>query len=78
MPQARISQRVSTAAEDPGMSAALRSLELHDMLWSMPEVPSVACLAGMRVGRRLATESEKKSAPDHPAQVTALFCEGTP
>ena len=43
----RISHRLSTAAVDPGMSTALRSLGLLDVLSSAPAGPSVA-LAGKR------------------------------
>ena len=43
----RISHRLSTAAADPGMSTALRSVGLLDVLSSTSAGPSVA-LAGMR------------------------------
>jgi hypothetical protein len=43
----RIIHEASTAAADPGMSAALRSVGLLDVLSSTPAAPSVA-LAGKR------------------------------
>jgi hypothetical protein len=43
----RISHQISTAAADPGMSPALRSVGLLDILSSMPAGPSFA-LAGLR------------------------------
>ena len=43
----RISHQLSTAAADPGMSTALRSVGLLDILLSMSVGPSVA-LAGTR------------------------------
>ena len=46
---ARISHRLSTAAADPGMSTALRSLGLLDVLSSTPAGPSVARLVSMPV-----------------------------
>jgi hypothetical protein len=45
----RISHQLSTAAADPGMSAALRSVGLLDILLSMPAGPSVARLVSMPV-----------------------------
>jgi len=46
-PLTRISHPISTAEADPGMSTALRSLGLLDVLSSTPAGPSVA-LAEMR------------------------------
>ena len=43
----RISHQVSVAAADPGMSTALRSLGLLDVLSSTPAGPSVARLVSM-------------------------------
>jgi hypothetical protein len=43
------SKQVSTAAADPGMSAALRSVGLLDVLSSTPAEPSVARLVSMPV-----------------------------
>ena len=43
----RISQQLSTAAVDPGMSTALRSVGLLDVLSSTPAEPSVARLVSM-------------------------------
>jgi hypothetical protein len=61
---ARISHRLSTAAADPGMSTALRSLGLLDVLSSTPAGPSVARrLAKRRIHarlRRLATKPCEK------------------
>ena len=45
----RISHRLSTAAADPGMSTALRSFGLLDVLSSTPAGPSVARLVSMPV-----------------------------
>jgi len=45
----RISHRFSTAAADPGMSTALRSVGLLDVLSSTPAEPSVARLVSMPV-----------------------------
>jgi predicted alpha-1,2-mannosidase len=45
----RISHQLSTAAADPGMSTALRSVGLLDILSSMPAGPSVARLVSMPV-----------------------------
>jgi hypothetical protein len=45
----RIIHEASTAAADPGMSAALRSLGLLDVLLSTPAGPSVARLVSMPV-----------------------------
>ena len=45
----RISHQVSTAAADPSMSTALRSVVLLDVLSSMPAEPSVARLVSMPV-----------------------------
>ena len=45
----RISHQISTAAADPGMSTALRSVGLLDILSSMPAGPSVARLVSMPV-----------------------------
>jgi hypothetical protein len=64
---ARISHQLSTAAADPGMSTALRSVGLLDILSSMLAGPSVA-LAGKLPDapciharlRRLATKSGEK------------------
>ena len=44
---ARISHQISTAAADPGMSTALRSVGLLDVLSSTPAAPSVARLVSM-------------------------------
>jgi len=41
---ARISHQLSTAVPDPGMSTALRSVGLLDVLSSTPAAPSVARL----------------------------------
>ena len=46
---ARISHQLSTAAADPGMSTALRSVGLLDVLSSTPAEPSVARLVSMPV-----------------------------
>ena len=46
---ARISHGVSTAAADPGMSTALRSVGLLDVLSSTPAGPSVARLVSTPV-----------------------------
>jgi hypothetical protein len=53
---ARISHQASTAAADPGMSTALRSVGLLDVLSSTPAGPSVArlvstpvCTASLRI-----------------------------
>jgi len=46
---ARISQQLSTAAADPGMSTALRSVGLLDRLSSLPPRPSVARLVSTPV-----------------------------
>ena len=46
---ARISHQVSTAASDPGMSTALRSVGLLDVLSSTPAGPSVSRLVSMPV-----------------------------
>jgi len=46
---ARISHQFSTAAADPAMSTALRSVGLLDVLSSTPEEPSVARLVSMPV-----------------------------
>ena len=46
---ARIIHEASTAASDPGMSTALRSLGLLDVLSSMAAAPSVARLVSMPV-----------------------------
>jgi hypothetical protein len=43
----RISHQISTAAADPGMPTALRSVGLLDILLSMPAGPCFA-LAGLR------------------------------
>ena len=48
-PLARISHRLSTAAAYPGMSTALRSFGLLDVLSSTPAEPSVARLVSMPV-----------------------------
>ena len=48
-PLARISHKLSTAAADPGMSTALRSVGLLDVLSSTPAEPSVARLVSMSV-----------------------------
>ena len=48
-PLARISHQVSTAAADPGMSAALRSVGLPDVLSSTPADPPAARLVSMPV-----------------------------
>jgi|WetSurMetagenome_2_1015567.scaffolds.fasta_scaffold1743683_1 hypothetical protein len=64
---ARISHQLSTAAADPGMSPALRSVGLLDILSSMSAGPSVA-LAGKLPDapcihnrlRRLATKAGEK------------------
>jgi hypothetical protein len=48
-PLARISHQLSTAAADPGMSTALRSVRLLDVLSSTPAEPSVARLVSMPV-----------------------------
>ena len=48
-PLARIIHEASTAAADPGMSAALRSVGLLDVLSSTPAGPSVARLASTPV-----------------------------
>ena len=45
----RISHRLSTAAADPGMSTALRSVGLLDVLSSTSAGPSVARLVSMPV-----------------------------
>ena len=45
----RISHQLSTAAADPGMSTALRSVGLLDVLSSTPAEPSVARLVSMPV-----------------------------
>jgi len=45
----RIIHEASTAAADPGMSAALRSVGLLDLLSSTPAAPSVARLASTPV-----------------------------
>ncbi|MGA2264141.1 MAG: hypothetical protein ABSH28_22245, partial [Acidobacteriota bacterium] len=45
----RISHQVSTAAADTGMSTALRSVGLLDVLSSTPAEPSVARLVSMPV-----------------------------
>jgi len=45
----RISHQISTAAADPGMSTALRSVGLLDILSSMPAGPSFARLVSMPV-----------------------------
>jgi hypothetical protein len=45
----RISHQISTAAADPGMFTALRSVGLLDILSSMPAGPSVARLVSMPV-----------------------------
>jgi hypothetical protein len=61
---ARISHGLFTAAADPGMSIALRSVGLLDVLSSTPAEPSVARrLAKRRIHarlRRLATKSREK------------------
>jgi len=46
---ARISHQLSTAAADPGMSTALRSVGLLDQLSSTPAEPSVARLVPVPV-----------------------------
>jgi hypothetical protein len=46
---ARISHQLSTAAADAGMSTALRSVGLLDVLLSTPAEPSVARLVSMPV-----------------------------
>jgi hypothetical protein len=46
---ARISHQLSTAAADPGMSTALHSVGLFDVLLSTPAEPSVARLVCMPV-----------------------------
>jgi hypothetical protein len=46
---ARSSHQRSTAAADPGMSTALRSVGLLDVLLSTPAEPLVARLVSMRV-----------------------------
>ena len=46
---ARISPQLSIAAADPGMSTALRSVGLLDVLSSTPAEPSVARLVSMPV-----------------------------
>ena len=46
---ARISHQISTAEADPGMSTALRSFGLLDVLSSTPAGPSVARLVSMPV-----------------------------
>jgi hypothetical protein len=48
-PLPRISHGLSTAAANPGMSTALRSLGLLDVLSSTPAEPSVARLVSMPV-----------------------------
>ena len=48
-PLTRISHGVSTAVADPGMSSALRSVGLLDVLSSTPAGLSVARLASMPV-----------------------------
>jgi hypothetical protein len=48
-PLARISHQLSTAAADPGMSTALRSVGLLDILSSMAAGPSGARLVSMPV-----------------------------
>jgi hypothetical protein len=48
-PLARIIHEASTAEADPGMSTALRSFGLLDVLSSTPAGPSVACLVAMPV-----------------------------
>jgi membrane protein YqaA with SNARE-associated domain len=58
---ARISHQLSTAAADPGMSAALRSVGRLDVLSSTPAAPSgrAPCIHARL--RRLATKSDEKS-----------------
>ena len=46
---ARISQQIPTAASDPGMSTALRSVGLLDVLFSTSAGPSVARLVSTPV-----------------------------
>ena len=53
-PLPRIIHEASTAAADPGMSTALRSVGLLDVLSSTPAGPSVA-LAGTRQMRLAST-----------------------
>jgi hypothetical protein len=45
----RISHQLSTVAADPGMSTALRSVRLLDVLSSTPAEPSVARLVSLPV-----------------------------
>jgi hypothetical protein len=45
----RISHQLSTAAADPGMSTALHSVRLLDILSRLPAGPSVARLVSMPV-----------------------------
>jgi hypothetical protein len=61
---ARISHQLAAAALDPGMSAALRSVECLDVLSSTPAAPSgrVPCIHARL--RRLATKSGEKSGLD--------------
>ena len=57
----RISHQLSTAAVDPGMSTALRSVGLLDVLSSTPEAPSSRAPCIHARLRRLATKSGEKS-----------------
>jgi hypothetical protein len=68
----RISHRLSTAAADPGMSAALRPVGRLDVLSSTPAAPSrrAPCIHARL--RRLATKSGEKSGLIAPSRNVSL------
>jgi hypothetical protein len=61
VPLARISHQLSTAAADPGMSTALRSVGRLDVLSSTPAAPSGRAPCIHAHLHRLATKSGEKS-----------------
>ena len=79
LPLIRVPHQVSTAAADPGMSTALRSVGLLDVLSSTPAEPSrrAPCIHARL--RRLATKPVEKCGP----AIDAIFsrhtaCGGNP